>query len=346
MAVRVADVAERAGVSISTVSYALTGKRPISAKTRERVQRAIDELGYRPNAGARSIRTGTTDIIGMVIPVAPDVRADIQMRFVLAVLQQARSYGKNVLLLTSEDGMDEVRNLTTSAAVDGLVAMEIQVHDPRVPVLSALSRPTVLIGTPADPRELPHVDFHFAEAGAVCARYLLDLGHRDIGYLGQSQQAFDREAGYAVRAREGALSQLSAVGCRNVFAPVESGPAGPTQALESLLSANPDTTGLIVYNEHALPHLLRRLGELGMRVPADMSVVTICPEDEATSLVPPVSGVTLPVAELGKLAVDQLMGVLHGEVPHPVLLRPALTPRGSAGPPPRPPRTRRRRAET
>jgi DNA-binding LacI/PurR family transcriptional regulator len=131
-----------------------------------------------------------------------------------------------------------------------------------------------------------------------------------------------------------------------VFAPVESGPAGPTQALESLLSANPDTTGLIVYNEHALPHLLRRLGELGMRVPADMSVVTICPEDEATSLVPPVSGVTLPVAELGKLAVDQLMGVLHGEVPHPVLLRPALTPRGSAGPPPRPPRTRRRRAET
>jgi DNA-binding LacI/PurR family transcriptional regulator len=197
MAVRVADVAERAGVSISTVSYALTGKRPISAKTRERVQRAIDELGYRPNAGARSIRTGTTDIIGMVIPVAPDVRADIQMRFVLAVLQQARSYGKNVLLLTSEDGMDEVRNLTTSAAVDGLVAMEIQVHDPRVPVLSALSRPTVLIGTPADPRELPHVDFHFAEAGAVCARYLLDLGHRDIGYLGQSQQAFDREAGKA-----------------------------------------------------------------------------------------------------------------------------------------------------
>jgi hypothetical protein len=74
-----------------------------------------------------------------------------------------------------------------------------------------------------------------------------------------------------------------------------------------------------------------------MRVPADMSVVTICPEDEATSLVPPISGVTLPVAELGKLAVDQLMGILHGEVPHPVLLRPALTPRGSAGPPPRSP---------
>ena len=154
----------------------------------------------------------------------------------------------------------------------------------------------------------------------MCARYLLDLGHRDIGYLGQSQQAFDREAGYAVRARDGALSQLSAAGCRNGFAPVEPGPNGPTQALESLLSANPDTTGLIVYNEHALPHLLRRLGELGMRVPADMSVVTICPEDEAMSLVPPISGVTLPVAELGKLAVDQLMGILHGEVPHPVLL--------------------------
>jgi DNA-binding LacI/PurR family transcriptional regulator len=338
MTARVADVAQRAGVSVSTVSYALTGKRPISAKTRERVQRAIDELGYRPNAGARAIRTRTTDIIGMVIPVAPDVRADMQMRFVMTVLQQARTYGKNVLLLTSEDGINEVRNLTASATVDGWVAMEIQVHDPRVPVLSALSRPTVLIGTPADPRELPHVDFDFAEAGAVCARYLLDLGHRDIGYLGQSQQAFDREAGYAVRARDGALSQLSASGCRSAFAPVEPGPAGTAQALESLLSANPGTTGLIAYNEHALPHVLRRLGELGMRVPADMSVVTICPEDEATSLVPPVSGVALPVTELARLAVDQLMEVLHGAAPPPALLAPALTPRGSAGPPPRPTR--------
>jgi DNA-binding LacI/PurR family transcriptional regulator len=274
-------------------------------------------------------------VIGLVIPVAGDVRADIQMRFVLAVLQEARSFGKNLLLLTSEDGVEEVRNLTASAAVDGLIAMEIQLHDPRVPVLSKLSRPVVLIGTPADPNELAHVDFDFTRAGAMCAEYLMDLGHGNIGYLGQAEQAYQREAGYAVRARDGALAALKDRGVHGTYCSVEPGPTGSAQALETLLRADPKLTGLIVYNEHALPHILRRLSELSLRVPADISVVAICPEDEAISLQPPVSDVALPASELGRLAVAQLIDAINGGTPQPVLLAPTLTPRGSAGPPPR-----------
>ena len=335
MTVRVADVAKRAGVSVSTVSYVLSGNRPISESTRRRVRRAIDELGYYPNAGARSIRTRTTDVIGLIIPVAEDVRADIQMRFVLAVLREARSFGKNLLLLTSEDGVEEVRNLTASAAVDGVIAMEIQLHDPRVPVLRTLSRPVVLIGTPADRNELAHVDFDFTKAGAMCAEYLMDLGHRNIGYLGQAEQAYQREAGYAVRARDGALAALRDRGVRGAYCPVGSGPAGSARALETLLRCDPNLTGLIVYNEHALPHILRRLSELGLGVPADISVVAICPEDEAISLEPPVSDVALPASELARIAVAQLIDAINGGTPQPVLVAPALTPRGSAGLPAR-----------
>jgi DNA-binding LacI/PurR family transcriptional regulator len=333
MATSVKDVARHAGVSVSTVSYVLSGNRPISEKTRRRVLDSIETLGFQPHAGARSIRAGTTGVFALVMPIDRDVRADVQMRFVLGVLRAARAKGKNLLLLPAEDGADELTRLTAGSAVDGVLAMEVQVHDPRVPVLAGLSKPVVLIGTPEDPQHLAHVDFDFTAAGALCARYLADLGHREVAYLGQPEETFAREAGYAVRARGGALRTLRDRGIRAESLSIEAGRESATQALERLFQIQPATTGLIVYNEQALSHLLRRLDELGIRVPADMSVVAICPEDQALDAHPPVTNVSLPAAELGTIAVDQLLELLDGNSPAPVVLPPALTPRGSASRP-------------
>ena len=127
------------------------------------------------------------------MPIERDVRADVQMRFVLGVLRAARAKGKNLLLLPAEDGVEELRRLTRGSAVDGVLAMEIQIHDPRVPILSTLTKPVVLIGTPEDPQHLAHVDFDFTAAGTLCAQYLADLGHRTIAYFGQPKETFDRE---------------------------------------------------------------------------------------------------------------------------------------------------------
>jgi DNA-binding LacI/PurR family transcriptional regulator len=264
------------------------------------------------------------------MPIDRDVRADVQMRFVLGVLRAARAKGKNLLLLPAEDGVDELTRLTAGSAVDGVLAMEVQVHDPRVPILSNLSKPVVLIGTPEDPKDLAHVDFDFAAAGAMCAQYLADLGHRSIAYLGQPEETFEREAGYAVRARKGALQTLQDRGIQAVALPVELGRDSASEALERMFQLQPGTTGLIVYNEQALSHLLTRLDELGIRAPADVSVVAICPEDQALDTHPPVSNVSLPAAELGAVAVDHLLQLIGGNSPVPVLLSPTLTPRGSA----------------
>jgi DNA-binding LacI/PurR family transcriptional regulator len=166
MPTSVTDVARHAGVSVSTVSYVLSGNRPISAKTKQRVLASIAELGFQPHAGAQSIRARATNIFALVMPIERDVRADVQMRFVLGVLRAARAKGKNLLLLPAEDGMDELARLTASSAIDGVLAMEIRVHDPRVATLAMLSKPVVLIGTPQDPQRLAHVDFDFAAAGA------------------------------------------------------------------------------------------------------------------------------------------------------------------------------------
>jgi LacI family transcriptional regulator len=330
VAASVTDVARHAGVSVSTVSYVLSGNRPISEQTKQRVLASIAALGFERHAGARSLRAGATNVFALVMPIDRDVRADVQMRFVLGVLRAARAKGKNLLLLPAEGGVDELNRLTASSAVDGVLAMEIQLHDPRVPILATLSRPVVLIGTPEDPQDLAHVDFDFTAAGAMCAQYLVDLGHRRIAYVGQPRETFDREAGYATRARNGALQALADRGIHAEALSIELGREGASEGLERLFQVQPSTTGLIVYNEQALPHLLMRLDELAIRVPADMSVVAICPEDQAIDAHPQLSNVSLPAAELGTVAVGQLLELIDGIVPEPVLLSPTLTPRGSA----------------
>jgi len=224
----------------------------------------------------------------------------------------------------------ELTRLTAGSAVDGVLAMEVQLHDPRVPVLSRLAKPVVLIGTPEDPQHLAHVDFDFAAAGAMCAEYLADLGHRSIAYLGQPAETFEREAGYAVRARDGALRALRDRGVRALDLPVELGRESAAEALERMFRVQPETTGLIIYNEQALSHLLTRLDELGIRIPASMSIVAICPEDQALDVHPPASSVSLPTADLGRVAVAQLLQLIDGNSPEPIVLPPTLTPRGSA----------------
>jgi DNA-binding LacI/PurR family transcriptional regulator len=335
VAAKLIDVARHAGVSPSTVSYVLSGNRPISEETRRRVQDSIEELGFRPHAGARSIRRQSTNVIAMVLPMPADGQSAVQMQFVFAVLSSARANGFNLLLLTAEDGVAEINNLVDSAMVDGVIVMEVQVHDPRVPALRALNRPVVLIGTPVDADQMVHVDFDFAAAGAMSVQYLYDLGHRHIGLIGQSAETYARELGYAMRFRDGALAAMSERGLAPVWSAARATPAGAAEAIENLFGQQPRLTGLIVYNEQALPFVLDRLRQLGRNVPGQMSVVAICPDDQAEHMMPAVSDVALPAAELGRLAVERLAGLIAGsDQPTSTLLEPDLNRRGSAGPPP------------
>lgn len=336
MAARLVDVARLAGVSPSTVSYVLSGNRPISEETRRRVEASIAELGFRPHAGARSIRRQATNVVAMVLPMISEGQNQVQMQFVFAVLQAARAHGMNVLLLTAEDGVAEINEVVGSAMVDGVIVMEVQIHDPRVPLLASIGRPAVLIGTPEDPGDLVHVDFDFAAAGAMCVRHLHELGHRHIGFLGQSRVTYARETGYALRARSGVLRAMEERGLAAVWSAAEPTPAGVAEAVEDLFGQDPELSALAVHNEQALPLVLDRLAQLGRRVPGDMSLVAICPDDQAERLVPAVSDVALPATELGRLAFERLAGLIAGqEQPGATLLAPQLNRRGSGGPPPR-----------
>jgi DNA-binding LacI/PurR family transcriptional regulator len=309
--VTITDVARHAGVAPSTVSYVLTGKRSISADTRERVTSSIEALGYRPHAGARALRSSRTGIIGLVMPFGSDNREDEAMVVVEGVLQAAHEHEINVLLLTADRGTEEIDRVVSSSMVDGLILMKIGLHDVRVPFIEQIARPAVLIGKPDDATGLPYVEFDFEGAGRLCAEKLLADGHRSIAFLGRPPEAYERQEGYAMRARQGAMEALQREGLELPSAACEPNAEGVEAGLSQLFRDGVRPTGLIVHNGIALTFLPQALRRIGRVFGQDVSVVAICADERALRVSPPVSNVGVPEYALGTSAVELLVARLE-----------------------------------
>jgi DNA-binding LacI/PurR family transcriptional regulator len=329
--VTLADVARDAGVSQSTVSYVLSGKRSISAATRRRVERSIRTLGYRPHAGARALASRRTSVLALVTPLRPDLHTPVAMEFVISVVTAARGHAHDVLLLTNDEGPEGIRRVAGSALVDGLVLMDVQLRDDRIPVLRELGLPAVLIGVPDDTTGLTCVDLDFRAAGARCVDHLADLGHRTIAFLGHDEDVYRRGSGFATRTLEGVATRAAARGlaCEDFRC---SGSREEVDAIVGgLLARTRPVTGLVVHNEAVLPMVLDALRAAGRRVPEDVSVVAIAPDDIAELTTPAVSAVDLPAGEMGERAVELLMAKLAGREDHGMtLLAPRLVARASS----------------
>ena len=134
------DVARVAGVSVSTVSYTFSGKRPISAETRARVERAVRELDYRPHAGARALASQRTQVLALMAPLRVDVNVGVIMQFVTGVVTRAQSFKHDVLLLTQDDH-DGIERVAAGSMVDAVIMMDVEAEDPRLPILRRSASP-------------------------------------------------------------------------------------------------------------------------------------------------------------------------------------------------------------
>ncbi|MFF3967820.1 LacI family DNA-binding transcriptional regulator [Streptomyces griseorubiginosus] len=328
--VKITDVARRAGVSPSTVSYALSGKRPISEETRLRVEEAIRELGYRPHAGARALAGRRSNVLALVVPLRTGIHVPTVMGFAVSVVTAARRHDHDVLLLTQEEGEEGLHRVADTALVDGLVMMDVQLDDPRLPLLRALDLPSVLIGFPASTAGLTCVDLDFRAAGEACVEHLARLGHRSVALVGSPPEVYVRGTAYAGRVVQGFTAAADRAGMSSTILPCE--PADARAVAEQLLREQPALTGVVVHNEPVLEPLVDAFADLGLHIPSDLSVTAICPDGVAESSRVPITSVALPSAELGERAVDLLMKKLDGTgVPESTLLAPRMTERGSTG---------------
>jgi DNA-binding LacI/PurR family transcriptional regulator len=333
--VTLAEVAQHAGVSASTVSYVLSGKRSISMSTRERVERSIQQLGYHPNAGARALASSRSNIIALMVPLRTDMYVPVMMEIAIAVATTARAHGYDVLLLTGEEGPAAVRRIAGSSLADAMILMDVELHDERLPLLLETDRAAVLIGLPAKTDGLTCVDLDFEATGALCVEHLAGLGHREIAVIGEAAAVYERHTGFAERTMDGVRTKAQQTGVRVLHRPCDGGYAAMERTLARIFDERPGTTGFIVQNESAVEPLLNLLRQQGRAVPEDVSVVAICPQQLASEASVRLTSVAIPAQEMGRRAVEQVVAKLGGRGTDEVdLLAPELTVRASSGPAP------------
>ncbi|MGY5765122.1 LacI family DNA-binding transcriptional regulator [Brachybacterium sp. DNPG3] len=324
------DIAREAGVSLSTVSYALSGKRPISDATRQRVQAAIERLSYHPTAAARALALQKTQMLGVAVPQNEDVDDHVIMEFVSSILSAAHEHDYDILLVAAEDHARTLR-VVDEGKVDAMIVMDLVEDDPRVASLAKLTRPVVLIGYPRASGGLARVDFDFLLGAQTAVSELVERGAERIAFVTSPYSEDGRVPTYARRSRLG-----YALACRELDLEehiLEIG-ASPEDSLalvrDELLDGN-RFDGLVVHHEPALPHLGRAVATLGADVPGDVQVVAIAPEDVAVNGPWSVSGIDLPIATIGRSAVTMILEQIDdpGTVPHSRLLSPRFIARGT-----------------
>ncbi|HSN11420.1 MAG TPA: LacI family DNA-binding transcriptional regulator [Propionibacteriaceae bacterium] len=328
----ISDVARAAGVSVSTVSYAISGSRPIKPETRERIQAAMRELGFQPNAMARSLASRRSRVIALVYPQIAGIGGTAG-EFVQAVADRAREEGYQLVLWPFRaDQAREIRNLARQSMADGVLLMEVCLDDERIDVLERAEVPYAMIGRTRDVTDRPSVDIDFDLTMSTAISHLVGLGHRHIAFVNHSAEQIEAGYGPAVRAAEAYERHMASHGLVPLARACDDSPVTGRAVTAELLAADPALTAVVTMNELATFGVYAELASRGLSIPGDVSVLGVVTSPGVGTLsYPPLTTMHSPGAELGRLAVDCLLSRLdpaRSPVPNqliPCVLEPGMS---------------------
>ena len=336
-AVTIKDVAQRAGVSIATVSYALNESAPVSEATRARVLAATKELGYRPSVIARSLRAQESRIIGYSWhQLPPDHWHPILDRFLHSMAEAAEAQGYHILTFTSSPGSEAwqpYEKLMLTGRVDGFIVSNTDRDDARIRHLLDSGFPFVAFGRANEEWDFPYVDVDGAAGIRQAVEHLLALGHRRIGLIAWPETSLTGQYRY-----QGYVAALHAAGISPDPARVvrtEHAEASGRQAMRTLLNLPPDRrpTAVVALSDLMAIGGINAIYEAGLQPGHDVAVVGFDDVPMAQYLQPPLTTLRQPIAEVGEQAVNMLLQLIRGEelVERKVLLPSTLIVRESSG---------------
>ncbi|WP_236967246.1 LacI family DNA-binding transcriptional regulator [Microbacterium aurantiacum] len=324
--VTIADVAARAGVSLSTVSRALNGNPTVDPTLAERVRAAATELNYTANPWARSLVSGRTQTIAVVVP---DLANPTFQTILRGLGRAAAADDFHVLVSDSAESVDAERTLatTTRRRTDGVILCAPRMPQPDLDALAATLTPLVLVN-----RTSPDVASVRADYGAALRAQLDDLhrlGHRRILHLsGAPGSASGAQRAEALDAFAAAHPEVD---LRRLPCGVEAD-AG-TAAADAVLDSG--ATAALAFNDLVAVGLLDAVRRRGCRVPDDLSIVGFDDIPFARFTTPALTTAAVPAEELGRAAWVRMRALLSGEAPPPSLtLVPETVVRATTGPPP------------
>jgi DNA-binding LacI/PurR family transcriptional regulator len=330
-----ADIAQRAGVSLSTVSYTLSGKRTVSETTRQRILAAMDELDYQPHALARGLRARRSRTIALLFPASlAKGLIETQLEFVTSAAQVASQQGYGLLLWTSPTETQELRDMTRRGIIDGLILMEIRLYDPRVIMLKKWDYPFVMIGRCEDNEGIDFVDLDFEHALRTCINHLVELGHRRIVLINYSAALLESGYGPAARFQGSFENALKEYGLQGRVYLSESTPQAGYDITRNLLDEDPMVSAIVTVNERAIGGITQALLDAGRRIPDEISMVAVASPWLAEVATPALTTVDFPAAEQGRVAAEMLISKLEGrdEGAQQIVVSAKLTVRQSSGP--------------
>ncbi|GLI10628.1 catabolite control protein A [Paenibacillus tyrfis] len=329
--VTIYDVAREAGVSMATVSRVVNNNPNVKPQTRKKVFEAIERLGYRPNAVARGLASKKTTTVGVVIP---DISNSIFSEVARGIEDIANMYHYNIILSNADKKKEkEIRVINTllEKQVDGLLFMGGAITEEHIQAFKTSSVPVVLCATADEQRTIPSVDIDHEKAAFDAVNVLLENGHRDIamisGTLQDPANGYARYQGYK-KALEAANIPVREELVRIGNYRYESG----LEVTKYFLELDNRPTAIFAATDEMAIGAIHTLQDNGLKVPEDMSVISVDNIRMASMVRPLLTTVAQPMYDIGAVAMRLLTKLMNKEtkdaselsqviLPHEVIYR-------------------------
>jgi DNA-binding LacI/PurR family transcriptional regulator len=301
-----------------------------------RIEKAVRELGYSPNAGARMLAGSRTQIFALTEPLRRDTHAPTHMSFVLATAVAARRNDYDILLLTEEQASAGMARVAANGLVDAILVLDVAPDDERVALARKIATPSVFIGVPDDHEGLVCVDLDFDAAAVLAVDRVADAGHEVIGLIGQPQVTYEK-SNFPPRVRRAFERRAEERGIRSLFrvsGDTQTKVADVESAVSEMLDAG--ATALLLHGADDIHNVV--LAELAARrlaVPDDISLLSVAASFDTSTLPLQVDVIPLIPEASCDLAVDLAVRSLGPDRPEPGLhlIPPTYHDRGTVAPP-------------
>ena len=333
--IRLKDIAEKAQVSINTVSKALRDAPDISQNTKSRIRRLADELGYMPDGVARGLKNRTTKLLGLVISTTTD---PVFSRMVMAIEEKAHELGYDLVLahsLNIPEREDTVLRRLMGRRVDGLMVSPVYRLESNPTVYEEIFKegiPTVILGHTAPfCGDFVNVETDDASASFAATAHLVEMGHKQIAFLSgppAAPHARSRLEGYRRAIREAAMPEDDQL----IFKAGSTIEEGEKAALQMLNEKCP-ATALHAMNDLVAIGAANVFLSQGLSIPRDMSIVGFGNVLISEHFKIPLTTIRQPKLRLGFEAMELMRSLLKGEKPKSRRLHAELIHRKSTGPP-------------
>ncbi len=312
MTVTIYDVAREAGVSMATVSRVVNNNPNVKPQTRKKVFEAIERLGYRPNAVARGLASKKTTTVGVVIP---DISNSIFSEVARGIEDIANMYHYNIILCNADKKKDkEIRVINTllEKQVDGLLFMGGAVTDEHIQAFKTSSVPIVLCATADENKMIPSVDIDHEGAAFDGVNVLIQNGHRDIAMISGSLQ--DPANGYARYQGYKRALETAGIPVREDYVRIgnyryESG----VEATKYFLGLPQRPSAIFAATDEMAIGAIHTLQDNGLRVPEDVSVISVDNIRMASMVRPTLTTVAQPMYDIGAVSMRLLTKLMNKE---------------------------------